>query len=326
MQVRKAGADFTNEPFLGLEDMMTRAHIIMLLGVVLALCHMGFGQTLSETSQEKTILYMPRVPAFEELPELSPDVIRRELLDTNTVRLIARHAGISDAALSTITIKPLKKWRLVRIHSDGTYTRTFDILGKQLTEYARIRGEGHTRSYGLELLTNRTQVLDAVHPDLRLLATNQHPLLLSWLVKAKEGTTTNKAGTVVSFTIHTTYVNGQAVTNEIKHIPAVDEVCRWVEYRLVDGAIAWTYRMSFKADGVLDNVMVTKSDAKEYDPKYSKIIQEVENEVEAIMKKNGSYEKFGSVHGFWNLKRAKLKARGIKWLSPSQLNLNACFD
>jgi hypothetical protein len=123
-----------------------------------------------------------------------------------------------------------------------------------------------------------------------------------------------------------TVVDGKAQTNIVRDIPIADEVCRWVTYVVVDGEIAWSYTLSFKPDDRLDSIQDSKSDAKEYDPKFEKVIEEVNVEVGAEMKKQGTYQKFGSVHQFWGLKKEKLKARGIEWRSPSELNPNAIYD
>lgn len=126
--------------------------------------------------------------------------------------------------------------------------------------------------------------------------------------------------------IHITTVNGKSVTNETIHIPKVDEVCRWVSYIVVDDEIAWNYLMTLKADGSLNYITVNKYDAKEYDPKYRKIIKEVETQVRAEMEKNGSYGKLGSCHVFWSLKQKMLKAKGIQWRSPAELHPNTNYD
>jgi len=56
------------------------------------------------------------------------------------------------------------------------------------------------------------------------------------------------------------------------------------------------------------------------------MIKDVEDEVDGEMKRNGSFGRFGSVHTFWRLKKVKLKARGVEWWSPSELNPNAIYD
>jgi hypothetical protein len=115
-------------------------------------------------------------------------------------------------------------------------------------------------------------------------------------------------------------------TNETVHIPKMDEVCRWTSYTLTDGEVAWRYVITFNADAGLRDINCERMDAKELDPKYTDIIKAVEVEVEAEMEKQGIHGRFGSVHTFWGLKKEKLKARGIEWLSPSELNRNVCYD
>jgi len=137
---------------------------------------------------------------------------------------------------------------------------------------------------------------------------------------------TNKAGNVASRTTSIRVVDGRTVTNETTHIPQVDEVCRWASYTLVDGEVGWRYFVKFKADGSLDYIHDSRCDAKEYDAKYRKVIKAAEDEAHAEMKRNGSFGGFGSVHTFWHLKKEMLKAKGIEWRSPAELNPNTCYD
>jgi hypothetical protein len=308
--------------------MNTGARTILCVGF-LALCYASSGQVSSTAPKKWTsATHLDFAIGFSQLKlsHNSPELIRQELLDTNTVRLVARFAGITGAELSTIQVAPWPDTGWPTLYQLGKSENAFKILSEQLGTYVRARQEGHTRAFLLAALTNRVQPSSIADPDLRVLASNRALLPLSWLRKAESGTTTNKAGTVVSRTTSTTIVNGKTVTNETVHVPKVDEVCRWVSYTVVDGEVAWRFFVMFKADGSLDYVRDSKCDAKEYDPKYQKIIKEVQAEVQAEMKKNGSYGKFGSVHGFWHLKGEKLKARGIQWRSPSELNRDTNYD
>jgi hypothetical protein len=255
-----------------------------------------------------------------------PESIRQELLDTNTVRLIANCSGLSEEELSTIQVAPWEGTDRLALYQIGRSEKAFKVLSEQLRNYIRTRKEGHTRAFLLAALTNRASPLSISDPDLRALATNRPLLAVSWLKKEKSGTSTNKAGTVVSRTISTTVVDGRTVTNETTHIPSTNEVCRWVLYTLTDGDIGWSYLMKFKSDGTFGYLHDSKCDAKEYDPKYKKVLKEVEAEVEQQMKANGTFGQFGSVHSFWHLKKDRLKARGIEWRSPSELNPNVNYD
>jgi hypothetical protein len=261
-----------------------------------------------------------------KLSHNTPDVVRQEILDTNTVRLIAASWGLTEADLATVQVSQEPGYGWVQVYQLGNSERAFKVLSEQLRNYVRAREEGHTQAFVLAALTNRVAASTLSDPDLRAIATNRTLLPISWLKKAESGTTTNKAGTVVSRTISTKIVNGKSVTNETAHIPQVDEVCRWLTYTLVDGEVAWRYSVRFKADGSLNYIRDSRSDAKEYDTKYQKAIKEVEDEAHAEMKRDGIFGRFGSVHTFWHLKKEKLKARGIEWRSPSELNPNTNYD
>ena len=261
-----------------------------------------------------------------KLSHNSPEVIRQEILNTNTVRLIAASTGLTDADLATVQVAQEPGYSWVQVYQLGNSERAFEVLIEQLSSYVRAREEGHTRAFVLAALANRAAPSTISDRDLRAIATNRALLPVSWLKRAESGTSTNKAGRVASRTIWTTVVNGRTVTNQTTHIPKVDEVCRWVSYTLVDGEVAWRYSVKFKGDGSLDYVHDSRGDAKEYDPKYQKVIKEVEDEAHAEMKRDGSFGRFGSVHTFWHLKKVKLKAKGIEWRSPAELNSNTNYD
>ena len=101
---------------------------------------------------------------------------------------------------------------------------------------------------------------------------------------------------------------------------------RSVSYDVVDGAIAWQYTASYDRKGMLQGTFRMKCDAKEVDPRFRDVMGEVDAEVGEEMKKDGNFRQFGSCHAMWALKKAKLKARGIVWYSPSELNPGAMFD
>jgi hypothetical protein len=261
-----------------------------------------------------------------KLSHNTPELVYQEILDTNIVRLLAASCGLTDADLATVQVARKPGYGWVEVYQIGSSKRASEALSVQLRKYVRTRADGHTRAFVLAALTNRAASSRISDPALRAIASESTFMPVSWLKKAESGTTTNNAGKVVSRTISITMVNGKWVTNETAHIPKVDEVCRWVSYTLVDGEVGWRYFVTFKADGSLDSVHESKCDAKEYDPRYESVIKEVDNEVQAEMKRNGSYEQFGAINGFWHLKKQKLKARGIDWRSPSDLNPFTSYD
>ena len=252
--------------------------------------------------------------------------IRKELLDANTIRFIAEANGLTKADLATVEIAPgfdTNGLAIYQIHRPDT---AFKILSEQLSEYVNNRQEGHSKTFLLAALTNHLQISTITDLDLRILATNQPWLAISRLKKEASGTYTNKAGEIVSITTSTTIVNGKEQTISTTNTPAIDEIMRWVSYTVAEGDIAWRYICTFKPDRQVEDVRNERFDAKELDPKYSQIIKAVESEVAAEMKKSGEYGKFGSVHAFWGLKKEKLRAKGIDWRSPAELNRNVNYD
>ena len=295
----------------------------------LALCLVGWGQVSSTVPKHyttATYLFFDNSLLKLKLSHNPTELIRQEVLDTNTLQTIARFAGITEAELATIQIVPETNRDWLLLYQLGSSDKAFNFLRKHLPNYIHARQDGHTKAFCLAAFSNRVDVATIADPDLRILYTNHDLLALSFVRKNESGTSTNKAGAVASQTTTTTTENGTTVTNETVHVPKVDEVCRWVSYIVVDGEIAWSYFVEFNADNSLDSVHESKRDAKEYDPEYQNVIKEVVAEVQTEMKQSGSYGKFGSVHEFTHLKKEKLKARGIEWRSPSELNPGASFD
>lgn len=248
-------------------------------------------------------------------------------MDTNTIQLVAAAAGLSANELASVQIAPSEySPQSVELYQIGSSKKAFDVLSKELSSYASAREDGHTRDFIFAALTNRIQHAAISNQDLRILATNEPMLLVSALRKVQEDTITNRAGEVASSSTQVTYENGKETRKDTVHVPKVDEVCRWVSYVAVDGNIAWVYTIKFNADRSVDYLRPEKVDSKEYDPAYQEIMSKVNAEVSDEMKREGSSGKLGSVHRYWSLKKEKLKARGIDWRSPSELNPNTCYD
>jgi len=250
-------------------------------------------------------------------------MIREELLDTNIFRLIARRKGLSEKDLATVQIG--EERGVLNLYGIGNSDRAFKVMSEQLRTYAVARDQGHTRDFCLAVITNRTNLSSVTDPYLRAFLKERPTLPADRLTKSGSTAYTNKAGTVVSESTTTSWVNGKFVTTNFTEIPKVDEVGQWVTYVLIDGEIAWEYAVQYKPDGSVHDVNEIRHDAKEYDPKYSQAIKEVEDRARTEMKKRG-IQGLGSVKFFWRRVQEELKAKGIDWRSPAELNPNANFE
>jgi hypothetical protein len=243
-----------------------------------------------------------------EVSHNQPDVIRRELLDTNTIRVIAESTGLRKDELATIALAPDpvdgQLWLYVTKESDRA-TKANGVFAKKLQFYVWGRLDGHTRGFLLNALTNRVQLAGDADPDLRALLEQRPDLAGSLLERGESGFYTNQ----------------------------LERVFRRVKYCLRDGEVAWCFdfcltpdRTLFNSHGTAFNISEWRVDAKECDPKFRTIFQEVDAAVSAEMKAEGAFGKPGSARSFWEMKKEKLKARGITWRSPDELNPGVIFD
>lgn len=253
--------------------------------------------------------------------------IRQEILDPALTHAIANAEGLSESDLATVVIKPaFSRMEFGELYQIRKPDKAFTIFSEKLNYYARSRQEGHTKQFVLDCLTNKMPNTAKLEPDLQVLR-KEMPLLPVWLLKQIDsGTRTNKADVLKSRTANITIVDGKAQTNITSEIPKTNEITRWSRYYLVDGKIAWVYSAQFNVDGSVHLTTETKEDGKEYDPKYRKIIEEVNEEVKTEMMQQGTYRKFGSIHDYWLRKKEKLRTRGIEWRSPAELNPNMIID
>lgn len=222
--------------------------------------------------------------------------IWRELLDTNTIGYIGRANGLTPKDLSAIVVAPLSTNGLA-LYQVLKSDKAFNVLEGQLQEYVHERREGHSRMFLLTALSEHWQPSKSADPELRAIMANQPWLAVSWLKKERSGTYTN-----------------------------ANQVMRWTAYTLADGAVAWSCLCEFKPSGQVDSFRTERIDVNETNPQYKPIIRAVDAEVEAEMKQQGTYGKLGSIHTFWQRKKAKLKARGIDWHSPEELNPGNSYD
>ena len=248
----------------------------------------------------------------------------QELIDFEAVQVIARACHVSDEKLASVRVVEEAGKGKLEIYQVEDSGKAYRALCGPLEAYFRGRSDGHTKEFMLAGMTNKAAGSAKLDKDLRALAKARPDLRVGMMRKISSGTYTNHAGRVASQSAAITSVHGAGQTNKTaaKH----DEVCRWASYVLVDGEIGWNYEIQFTKSGKLENIFEEKRDAREYDPKYETLIQEVDDEVKAEMKKKGTFGKVGSVWAFWGLKKAKLEARGVQWRSPGELNPGVAFD
>lgn len=236
---------------------------------------------------------------FRQMYPFTPDVsqeIWRELTDTNTISYIARANGLTARDLSTVVIAPIRTNGLA-LYQISKPDRAFNVLEGQFQEYVHRRREGHSRMFLLTALSDHWQASKIADPDLRAIMKDQPWVAVAWLKKERSGTFTN-----------------------------ANQVTRWSAYTLTDGSVAWTCICQFKPSGQVDSFDTERIDPGETNPQYKPIIRAIDAELEAQMRQQGTYGKPGSLHTFWQLKKERLKAKGIDWHSPAELNPSTRYD
>ena len=282
---------------------------IFLLSTVLCGFSFGIGNAFAQVARSAPAKYINSTqifyysPAyFQSLRKMYPFLpdstldIWREVTDTNTISYIARANGLTAADLTTVIIAPLHTNELA-LYQIRKPDKAFNVLEGQIQEYIRGRHEGHSRMFLLTALSDHWQTSKITDPDLRAIMASQSWVAVSWLKKARSGS----------------YTNG----NQVMH---------WAAYTLVDGPAAWTCLCEFNPAGQVDSFRMERIDPGEVNPQYQPVIEQVSAQVEAEMKQQGTYGKMGAIHTFWQQKKARLKARGIDWHSPDELNPNNNYD
>jgi hypothetical protein len=255
------------------------------------------------------------------------EAVRRELLDTNTVRLVATSVGLTEREQRLFQVAPGPIEDDVWLYVLGNeWTEGCARFADRLGGYVLSRMDGHTRTCLLTAITNRQPVSSVSDRDLLIVITNYPMLPPAWFRKVDSGTTTNKAGRVASRSVTLTVVDGRQSWHTNAHIPKKDELYRWTSYILVDGDVGWRYTLRLWGESSFDRIDASKFDAKEVDPKFEALIKSVDSEVEAEMKQSGTFGRLGSINTYWLLKKEKLKARGVDWHSPSELNRGTIYD
>jgi hypothetical protein len=249
--------------------------------------------------------------------------LQTELLDTNILALIEKHVGITADDASNIVVAP--EAREVQIYLLKEQSQeAYHALVIYLMEYSKARLDGHTKECLYAALTNQAAPTNIADSDLRDLATNLIVLPPTWFRR-------NEAGSITNFPsdkrriVHQE-ISGNTGSNAISQLTNIVEITRSVAFDMVDGRVAWRYEVEYGRDGKFFDVSQGKVDAKELDPNFKAVLEEVNQAVEAEMRRSGTFGKFGSIHSFWGLKKKKLKERGIDWMSPEDLNLNTIYD
>jgi hypothetical protein len=271
---------------------MNRSPCAILTGVVL-LGGSGFAQVSLVTPKHfssATPISLETVSRVE-VSHNSPAAIRQELQDTNTLGLIAASTHLSAKDLATLAVAPdpanLDLW----FYSLEGGTNAWDAFGSKLEHYVHGRLGGHTRAFLLSDLTNATRSAEISDPDLRALLSQRPELPAVRLRRWDLGANTNQSG----------------------------ELFRTAEYYYVDGEVAWTYQVGFSEGGKVLGVSEWRVDAKEYDPEYRKVIQEVDQAVLAEVKQEATQALSQS-------KREKLRAKGLSYRTFEELNPGVIAD
>ena len=234
-----------------------------------------------------------------ELPGNSINSIRAEVGAPDFLVRIAAKAGLSRDQIAKITLKREEEYDWFELKQNGTRPEVFNALEEAVRNYVHGRERGYSAEFLLSSFRKGSEQDTPADPDLRFLL-QAHPEL--------------PAGAVRRLSEDFSAADGGGSN-------------RWVRYVVADKEIAVIYVLCFGASGKLKHCdWGSNVDPKELDPKYEAVFKDVEREVEAKMKTDGTAGRFGSCHHYWRLKKEALKARGIDWRSPSELNPNANYD
>ena len=234
-----------------------------------------------------------------DLTNNTPEVIRSELLDRGLIEAIGKAHGLPAVQANGVRVFCSRDDESLLLGQFEATEKTFILVWRNLQIYTQGRYDGHSRGFMMACITNPLiTARGLLTDDLKRLGEMRPELPAGWLKLAESGTETNQAGVL----------------------------SRWAAYTVTDSEITWRYFLSFKPDGSLNYVFDSKFDSKEIDPGFRTAIEQVESLVTQEMKRDGSYGKFGSCHHSWELKKEKLREKGILWRSPAELNPNTCFD
>ena len=228
-----------------------------------------------------------------DLTNNSPDRVRRELLAPGFISELGCSLGLTNRDVAPMRMGDAGSKDELQLDRNGVPAGLLDSVAAGLRDYLAGRWAGHTKDYLLRSNRARRAAVEVVDPDLRMLL-REHPEIPADRPR-KEGSGIREVWPGKS--------------------------CRWVSFVIPDGEIATTYELFFTTDGLFEWCSgAENTDIKDHDPTCRAVLEEVRQSVEAQMKKDGTFGKFGSCHTFWELKKARLKEKGIVWRSPRELN------
>jgi hypothetical protein len=288
-----------------------RFHIFSLLIAIVAImegCHQSgdiksaaTNQMLCEQNAQDIFQKYPRnsilIIGRVDLSHNTPTEILEEVKDTVILQLLCESSSIRFSEIEKASIfynSNEQEFEIYWPEQDDV----FNVSGK-IGDYIKSRFEGHTPEYTFASMKTKYKTQSVSDPNLKKLLKERPELPASWLKKTdwKEESWQDASG----------------------------DSYRSCSYMLVDGDIAWFYTLTYSANGTFKCLTEEKSDAKEYDPKYKAMINEVNRRVGEEMKRKG-IKGLGSCHTFWELKKEHLKDKGIDWKSPSELNPETMYD
>jgi hypothetical protein len=315
---------------------------VMFCAWLAAWCCVGFCQVSEVVPlnwKASTIIEQDKSPVRLQLPHNSSDAIRQELLDTNTLRMLAKGARLTESDLATVQVAPWPETGWVALFQTGKPDKAYAALEKRLKGYVAAREEGHTRGFLLAAASAPLDLGRVSDPALHFLVSNQVFFSFSAIKRMASGTYTNiirtnlaparKASVRPAKTKGSPAEAARARAKKEKE-PEKEvlklEVCRWTTFAVTDGDMTWRYLVRLKKDKGLEDIQLERCDSKDYAEEYQDDMDEVEEETQEELRKTGISGGTGAMRLFWQLKQEKLKARGIEWHTPGELNPDKSYD
>lgn len=230
-----------------------------------------------------------------ELQHNSPKKIFSEIQSRQVMHMIALSSGLTQEELNKIAIVFDSEYLWIDLYSIGSNKSTIDRLYGTIKLYVGERSEGHTKEFLAAVMSNKKTPESIDDSDLKNLLKIHPHLPPTWLKKVDE-----------------------------KMVELIRGKVRQVNFVAIDGDIAWCYPILYNPDGTFKECFWDSGryDAKEFDPKYKSIIEEVNQRVSDEMER----EKIFGIHSFWERKKEYLKKQGIDWKSQSELNPYSSYD